>query len=111
MGHNTADNDVMCGRKEAIMQAEKQRHLKYKKQEEERENVRQNLRDKVRGGIISSVYSICVCSTRLRNLKMMKMKKRRMKMTALEQRRKKKMRMILLHVSIYLNFVHLQGVI
>ena len=34
-------------RKEAIMQAEKQRHQKYKKQEEERETVRQNLRDKV----------------------------------------------------------------
>ena len=34
-------------RKEAIMQAEKARHIKYKKQEEEREVVRQNLRDKV----------------------------------------------------------------
>ena len=34
-------------RKEAIMQAEKARHIKYKKQEEERETVRQNLRDKV----------------------------------------------------------------
>eukprot|EP00092_Neocalanus_flemingeri_P020246 GFUD01021926.1.p1 GENE.GFUD01021926.1~~GFUD01021926.1.p1 ORF type:complete len:133 (-),score=69.57 GFUD01021926.1:196-594(-) len=33
-------------RKEAIMHTEKQRHLKYKKQEEERESVRQNLRDK-----------------------------------------------------------------
>merc|ERR1712013_563560 len=33
-------------RKEAIMQAEKARHIKYKKQEEERESVRQNLRDK-----------------------------------------------------------------
>ena len=41
---------IIClypGRKEAIMHAEKQRHNKYKKQEEERENVRQNLRDKV----------------------------------------------------------------
>ena len=40
-------NSLYHGRKEAIMHAEKQRHLKYKKQEEERENVRQNLRDKV----------------------------------------------------------------
>ena len=50
MGPNdTAYNEIICGRKEAIMHAEKQRHNKYKKQEEERENVRQNLRDKVRG--------------------------------------------------------------
>ena len=34
-------------RKEAIMIADRERRMKYKKQEEERESVRQNLRDKV----------------------------------------------------------------
>ena len=34
-------------RKEAIMIADRERRMKYKKQEEQRESVRQNLRDKV----------------------------------------------------------------
>ena len=34
-------------RQESIKQAEKERRIKYKKQEEQRESVRQNLRDKV----------------------------------------------------------------
>ena len=39
------------------MQAEKARHIKYKKQEEERESVRQNLRDKVLTWIMKIVVS------------------------------------------------------
>ena len=46
-----------CDRKEAIMQAEKARHIKYKKQEEERESVRQNLRDKVLSWIMKIFVS------------------------------------------------------
>jgi len=34
-------------RKEAILHAERERHKKYKKQEEEREVLRQGIRDKV----------------------------------------------------------------
>ena len=48
----------MLDRKEAIMQAEKARHNKYKKQEEERENVRQNLRDKVKRTSYQEVNSV-----------------------------------------------------
>ena len=61
MGPNhTAYNDIILGRKDAIMQTEKQRHLKYKKQEEERENVRQNLRDKVMAVKLSGVFIVFV---------------------------------------------------
>ena len=45
-------------RKEAIMQAERERHLKYKKQEEEREAVRQNLRDKYKIGEVQMVMVV-----------------------------------------------------
>ena len=40
-------HDTWHIRKEAIMIADRERRMKYKKQEEARESVRQNLRDKV----------------------------------------------------------------
>ena len=53
-------------RKANIMQAEKERTKKYKKQEEDRETVRQNIRDKVRA--IEHYYDFKIVLVRARFL-------------------------------------------
>ena len=45
-------------RKEAIMIADRERRMKYKKQEEQRESVRQNLRDKVASFNVMSQHNL-----------------------------------------------------
>ena len=42
-----SNSRAVCCRQESIKQAERERHKKYKKQEDEREVIRQGIRDKV----------------------------------------------------------------
>ena len=63
-------------RQESLKQAERERRMKYKKQDDEREVIRSSIRDKV--GVMFIVYTegfntlSKIFSTNLRNLLMMK---------------------------------------
>ena len=61
------ENVFLC-RKEAIVLAEKERHKKYRKQDEEREVVRQSIRDKVESMMVVLFILFMLFSTILKNL-------------------------------------------
>ena len=90
-------------RKEAILLAERERHKKYRKQDEEREVVRQKIREKVRFQKYSAdIYcQVCIlyCSTILRNPSQKTMMMKMTMMTTHLDQRKLLKRMMLLSVS------------